>query len=301
MSATKIQLASDLHLEHFDIDLKNVTGADVLILSGDILIAQDLHDHSAASIEANTQKPGARQLAAKRFRSFLSRVSGEFSHVIMVAGNHEFYHGKWNQTIDTLKNECAAFANIHFLERSFVTINGVNYIGGTLWTDMNKCDSLTLHAIKDMMNDFKLIRNEEHTYRRLWPVDTVTRHKKTLDYIKHVIADRRDEVFVMVGHHMPHQNSIHPRFKSSTLMNGAYASDLSEFILDHPQIKLVTCGHTHNPHRYYIGDTLVACNPRGYAGENYIENNEWRASRSIDLAQMPSQELVASDWHWEKE
>mgnify|MGYP003348983055 FL=1 len=41
----KIALASDLHIEFGDIDLKNTEGAEVLILSGDIMIAQDLHDH----------------------------------------------------------------------------------------------------------------------------------------------------------------------------------------------------------------------------------------------------------------
>jgi hypothetical protein len=47
-------------------------------------------------------------------------------------------------------------------------------------------------------------------------------------------------------------------------MNGGYSSELSEFILDHPQIKLWTHGHTHEPFDYMIGDTRIVCNPRGY-------------------------------------
>ena len=39
----KIALCSDLHLEFQDIDLKNTEDAEVLILSGDIMIAEDLH------------------------------------------------------------------------------------------------------------------------------------------------------------------------------------------------------------------------------------------------------------------
>ena len=39
----KIALCSDLHLEFEDIDLKNTEGAEVLVLSGDIMIAEDLH------------------------------------------------------------------------------------------------------------------------------------------------------------------------------------------------------------------------------------------------------------------
>ena len=92
----KLALASDLHLEFEDITLKNTEGADVLILSGDILIAEDLHNH--AHFDYDPYTPGAladlgrRQAAALRFRDFLKRVSFEFPHVVYVAVNHEFYH-----------------------------------------------------------------------------------------------------------------------------------------------------------------------------------------------------------------
>ena len=49
-------------------------------------------------------------------------------------------------------------------------------------------------------------------------------------------------------------------------VNGAYSSDLSEFILDRPQIKLWTHGHTHDTFDYMIGTTRIVCNPRGYDG-----------------------------------
>jgi hypothetical protein len=49
-------------------------------------------------------------------------------------------------------------------------------------------------------------------------------------------------------------------------MNGGYASDLSEFILDNPEIKFWTHGHMHDPSDYMIGDCRVICNPRGYVG-----------------------------------
>ena len=48
--------------------------------------------------------------------------------------------------------------------------------------------------------------------------------------------------------------------------NGAYSSELAEYILDHPQIKLWTLGHTHEDFDYMIGETRVFCNPRGYIG-----------------------------------
>ena len=49
-------------------------------------------------------------------------------------------------------------------------------------------------------------------------------------------------------------------------MNGAYSSDLSEFILDHPQIQAWVHGHTHYNFDYMIGSTRILCNPRGYVG-----------------------------------
>jgi hypothetical protein len=60
--------------------------------------------------------------------------------------------------------------------------------------------------------------------------------------------------------------SVHPKYQHDTLMNGAYSSDLSEFILDNPQIRVWTHGHTHDPFDYMVGSTRIICNPRGYAG-----------------------------------
>jgi hypothetical protein len=57
---------------------------------------------------------------------------------------------------------------------------------------------------------------------------------------------------------------VKPDYHGDHLTNGAYSSDLSEFILDHPQIKLWTHGHTHDVFDYMIGDTRILCNPRGY-------------------------------------
>lgn len=299
----KILLVSDLHLEFADIDIPNDQNYDVLILSGDIMVAQDLSDHSAESVRtaAVLESMGRRQESAQRFRNFLKRVSTEFPYVVYVAGNHEFYDGKWHKSLDTLKSECAVYPNIHFLEMSSVDIMGYTFIGGTLWTDMNKCEPVTMQAITGMMNDFKLIKNDNANFRKLSSQDVVVRHRKTLDYFKQAIESNPTGKFVVVGHHLPTFMSVHPQYKNDYTINGAYASDLSDFILDNPQIVLWTCGHTHFPHRYYMGNTLVACNPRGYSGPKFNENNKWRANRSIDLAAMPDYNVVAEDWPWDKE
>ena len=56
-------------------------------------------------------------------------------------------------------------------------------------------------------------------------------------------------------------------------MNGAYSSDLSEFILDNPEIKVAVHGHTHDRFNYLVGDTRILCNPRGYKYYEAIADN----------------------------
>ena len=264
----RVALASDLHLEFQDIEFKNTENANVLILSGDIMIAEDMHNHkpvdpNAPAVHADL---GRRQATALRFRNFLKRCSDEFPHVVYVAGNHEFYHGRWKASLDHLREECDKFPNVYFLERDVKVIDDVTFVGATLWTDMNKGDPLTLHAIGDMMNDFKIIRNDEHGYTRLRPAHAMYRHQQTVAWLKVVLQDMKNRTVVMVGHHAPSKQSTHPKYQNDHLMNGGYSTDLTEFILDHPQIRLWTHGHTHDPFDYMIGTTRIACNPRGYAG-----------------------------------
>ena len=268
----KIALCSDLHLEFEDINLKNDEGAEVLILSGDIMIAEDLHSHPETSYgmysNVNLADLGRRQLIALRFRDFLKRCSFQFPHVIYIAGNHEFYHGRWKDSLQHLRDECAKFPNVYFLENDIKVINDVTFIGATLWTDCNKGDPLTLHALTDMMNDYRIIRNDEKGFTKLRPAQSMYRHWQTMSYLKAVLPDLKDKPVVFVGHHAPTYTSIHDRFKNDKLMNGGYASDLSEFILDHPQIKLWTHGHMHDPSDYMVGTTRILCNPRGYLGHD---------------------------------
>lgn len=264
----KIAVASDLHLEFADINLKNEEGADVLILAGDICIAAALHDHPASvhQLSLTDGQLEGRQALAYYSRDFFKRISFQFKHVIVIAGNHEFYNGKWLASIDHLRHEYGQFPNIHFLERDTKVIDDVVFVGGTLWTDCNKGDPMTLHALSDMMNDFRCIRHDGLGHIKLRAAHTIERFNMTLGYFKHVLSENKDKKCVVVQHHAPSTLSIHDAYKSAYLMNGGFYSDLSEFILDHPQIKLLAHGHMHNQSDYLIGDTRVVCNPRGYAG-----------------------------------
>ena len=95
-----------------------------------------------------------------------------------------------------------------------------------------------------------------------------------LDYIRIIYEQTPPwKQVVVVGHHTPSHTSCHPRYKDDREMNGGYHSDLSEFILDRPGIKLWTHGHTHEVFDYMIGSCRVVCNPRGYIGYEELADN----------------------------
>lgn len=261
----KIGIASDLHLEFGNCQLTYDTKPDVLVLAGDIITAQNLHKYETAGPYQSYEKAQTNRERAELYREFIQRVAGEFDHVVVVAGNHEFYNGKWEQTLHTLDLEYGQFDNIHFLERDCATIDGVTFVGGTLWTDMNNFCPLTLHDTKLFMNDFNQIVDETRGFGKLKPATTVERHIKTKQYIEYVAKETPGPV-VVVTHHAPSFLSIHDMYKAQTITNGAYASELSEEILDNPNIKLWCHGHMHNQFDYQIGECRVVCNPRGYIG-----------------------------------
>jgi len=270
----KIAYCSDIHLEFGDIELFNDEQADVLILAGDICVAKDLLEFIPDSGRIQTCRMTTK---SNLIHMFFQRCATRFPHVLYVVGNHEHYHGDLSTTVYHLKEHLSYLENLHILDKECIKFNDITFIGSTLWTDMNKEDPVTLHAIKDMMADFRVIRNKNKlavdlvnrdnlTAPLLKPIDTVEEHRRSLDYIRQIVAERHNEKFVVVGHHSPSFMSVAKKYYDSGLMNGAYHSDLSEFILDRPQIKLWIMGHTHEPFDYMIGDTRILCNPRGYCG-----------------------------------
>jgi Icc-related predicted phosphoesterase len=296
----RIAICSDLHLEFGDINLQNTDNADVLILGGDICVASDL-----GRPDDNNIFEGAR---SSRIVDFFKRCSFQFPHVILIMGNHEHYHGDFATSANKIKSmlESNMLSNVYLLDKEIKTIDDVTFVGGTLWTDMNKEDSSTMFHVSRRMNDFQCVKNGVRMVTRTVPIydlnpdytpdgknggkylqneagfyikigekkkqevstfspeDAVVDHKKMVDYIQTVIEGKFDQKFVVVGHHAPSRLSTHPRYKHDTLMNGAYSSSLDEFIIDHPQIKLWTHGHTHEDFDYMLGSTRVVCNPRGY-------------------------------------
>ncbi len=285
----KIALCSDLHLEFGSISLENTENADVLILSGDICVAKELY-------EKDTHSHGDDKTS--KFHTFFQECCERFPHVVYVLGNHEHYHGDFAKSLGNLREHLGYLVNLHILEKEYVQLGDYMFFGGSLWTDMNKEDPITIQRIKGYMNDYRIIEDsnevvhfkspvygrkedgsmdfdnvisvEFHTRNaKFSPEKSVTEHKETMRLLKEALASRPTEKWVVVGHHAPSKISTKPQYERDVIVNGAYSSDLSEFILDHPQIKVWTHGHTHHNFDYMIGSTRIVANPRGYI--NYEE------------------------------
>lgn len=307
----KFQIVSDLHLEFGTLSIEN-NGADTLLLSGDICLANELRDRSPYDVDNYQDK-------SFRYHTFFQECCARFKHVIYVSGNHEHYHGDIAKSHDRLKEKLSYLKNLHILECETITIDDITFIAGTLWTDMNKEDPLTLGSIKSVMNDYRIIedssemvsfkkaiykKDEEGNYimekigevnstildhyefetrpSKFSPEKSVTRHKNMLNAINEVLKNSSENAkIVIVGHHAPCKLSTKPLYQGEFIMNGAYSSDLTELMLDNPKIKLWTHGHTHSSFDYMIGSTRIVCNPRGYY--SYEENDEFDPGKIVEV------------------
>jgi hypothetical protein len=233
---------------------------------------------------------------SEMYHKFFQECSERFPNVIYIMGNHEYYHGDFATGLDIIRERLSYLENVFIMERQTMVIEDVTFIAGTLWTDMNKEDPNTLYGIKGYMNDYRIIKDSRtNTETEIWmfnennepytgkqklpskwsPEASVVEHKLMLDTIKATVESNASNKYVVIGHHAPSKLSTKPKYQKDVMVNGAYSSDLSEFILDHPQIKVWTHGHTHDVFDYMIGGTRILCNPRGYdAYENRADEFE---------------------------
>jgi len=188
--------------------------------------------------------------------------------VLFVPGNHCFY----GKAIDTLvakaKAEAAAHPHIHVMNNDTVTIDGVRFIGATLWTDykLMRADNqgLAMAHASASMSDHRFIRVAKDDYTRFRPVHALTEHQQSVEYIRTQLLDIPfDGPKVVITHHAPSMQSIDPRHWGD-LLNAAYASHLDDLI---DRCTLWTHGHTHRNVDYTRGDGRVVTNQRGYPSE----------------------------------
>lgn len=177
-AAFSFQLASDLHIEHYD-DPSEVTSATFLEPSSPILVIAG--DCGCAS--------------DKVFATFLKDVASKFQHVLLVAGNHEFYQHhasrkrkSLQEVAQLIQQQTSAIPGVTFLDCSSIVIENTRFIGCTLWSDV----PLNCVEYVGTMNDFdkcympneKYPQTSKSRVRKLRIADTVAMHKKHVDFIK---------------------------------------------------------------------------------------------------------------------
>jgi predicted phosphodiesterase len=239
----KISLVSDLHLDFASVQLP---GGEVLILAGDICEYRSFKKELPSVV------------------NFFKNECPKYEQVFMVMGNHEHYRYRLDKTYESLVELLPA--NVRLLENETVDYRGVVFMGATLWTDLDRNSPIATIALKHGMNDYRAIENyysDTGFYHKLTPEYTYRLHNNTLDYFRASLAEYQSRPVVVITHHAPSYQSIHERYLGDG-MNAGYASNLDEFILDHPQIKYWVHGHTHTAFDYQVGSTRVLCNPRGY-------------------------------------
>ena len=163
----KFALGSDIHCEFGAPEpeqMKNTENADVLVLGGDICVAADI-----GRPDPNNLMEGAR---SNRIVDFFKRCSFQFPHVVYIMGNHEHYHGDFAKTANIIRSmlESNMLSNVYLLDKESKTIDDVTFIGGTLWTDMNKENDMTMRHVSHRMNDFRCVDNSNRVVTRKVPL-----------------------------------------------------------------------------------------------------------------------------------
>ena len=269
----KISVCSDLHLEFGDLEIHNTDNTDVLVLAGDVCVIKDLE-----ALVNDADAIGFVKYRSQRYHDFFKQVCSRWKQVIYIMGNHEHYHSDIATTIVTVRERLGYLTNLHVLERESIVIDDIRFICGTLWTDMNENNQETFKLVREYMSDFRVIkdsrapvhfRDESGVYKtrtgKFTPQASVKEHNAMLDLIDFQATNSYQNI-VIIGHHAPSKKSTHPRYQEQTIINGAYSSDLEEFIQKYPRIKLWVHGHTHDSFDYQVAQCRVVCNPRGYVG-----------------------------------
>ena len=230
----RIRIYSDIHLERAPFSPPE-GDADVVVLAGDIA-------NGAAGIE----------WAKATFRA----------PVLYLAGNHEYYEGEFESVQAAMR--AASTGAVELLDCTRTVIDGVRFLGCTLWTDYSLAPESERPAViedsRKLNPDYKLIRWGPRPFAPEDAIGLCTRQRAWL-------AAELDRPFpgktVTVTHFAPHPRSIAPAYVNHRA-NPAFVVDLDEAM---GQAALWIHGHTHSTFDYRVRSTRVICNPRGYPGE----------------------------------
>ena len=240
----KLNVLSDVHLSQGALP-QPATDADVVILAGDI------------------SRPG----------EAIAWACGFAKPVLYVPGNHEFYGGSIAGTLAEL-SRLSAGTPVRVLDGDEIVLEGVRFLGATLWTDFLLSGatqrSAAMQAAQAQMRDFHRILARDVPPTPFTPEDAATLHARHVAWLEHRLAQPHAGPTVVITHHAPSPRSVHPRFYGSQL-NACFVSDV-ERLVDGRRAALWIHGHTHDSFDYRLNGTRVVCNPRGYARDGVNEN-----------------------------
>jgi predicted phosphodiesterase len=252
----KLHVLSDLHLG-FDPFERPATDADVVVLAGDIA----------------------------RPRQAVAWALGFAQPVLYVPGNHEFYGGSIEGTLAELKRLCEG-THVHLLDDGELVLDGVRFLGTTLWTDFGLFGSggRKAEAIAEagrLLRDFSRITVDDLAGAQFTPAAAAALFERHADWLKTRLAEPHAGATVVITHHAPSPRSVHPRFAGS-LLNACFVSDL-ERLVGSGGAQLWIHGHTHDSFDYRLNGTRVLCNPRGYANGGVNENARFDPNLIVEV------------------
>jgi Icc-related predicted phosphoesterase len=191
--------------------------------------------------------------------------------VVYISGNHEAYGTDIDRTIEKA-HIAAAGTNIHVLENDTVEIDGVTFIGCTLWTDFDLFGDVdyAMMTAAEVMNDYRKIRIRNYELR-LRPMHTLQKHKASRDFIARELRKPKTGRRVVVTHMGPHPDAVRGGFERD-ISSAAYTSDCSDLMA--MAVDAWVHGHTHETYdRMVVAGTRLVTNQKGYGP--WSKNETW--------------------------
>ncbi|MBB4344437.1 metallophosphoesterase [Rhizobium leguminosarum] len=200
----------------------------------------------------------------ERAVSYLGEHVSKHMPVILVPGNQDYYRSSILEGSNRALATAAEFPDVHFLDRGIVSIGGHRFVGATSWDSFEKigCSKLALCLAQRELKDYAKIKMSKRPLR--WFSSTHARRLNLEDssFLSWGLEGGTEEVTVVVTHHAPSWRSA-PSEITDDGLHPDMISGLEREIVRYRPVVWVH-GHYNNRSDYYIGDTRVICNPRGY-------------------------------------
>jgi predicted phosphodiesterase len=193
--------------------------------------------------------------------------------VLYVHGNHEAYGGALEDVQKEIQLACDASSNVRFLNCGEFQLDGVRFLGATLWTDFRLFGDdqrrFAMVEAQNVMTDYKLIRLAQKGYRKLRVSDTAQFHAEHKSWLTKKLTEPFDGTTVVITHMAPSMLSVSEEYADDQV-SAAYASRLDDLA---SQADIWVHGHMHESFHYKIGKCSVVCNPCGYMTRNGSTEN----------------------------